>query len=86
MGFYEGIQKNKKEAAIQCIRLLGNRNLEDVSYDASRDLYLHTNTRGTTRCIQVCANYHEYEQMQKKHPDARLMRCIGFYVLYWTEK
>lgn len=75
-------EKNKRLAAIQCIKLLGNKNPESVNLE-DNGYFTHVNSRGRKRTMLVCSTYKEYEKKQKLHPDAQMMKCISFYVLYW---
>lgn len=76
-------QKNKRLAAIQCIRLLGQTDPEKVTKETN-GLYSHTNKRGKKRFMLVCSTYAEYAREQKVRPNAKLSRCVGYYVLHWA--
>lgn len=81
---FELAEKNKKEAVIQCLKLLNQRNL-DVIKDNGDGTFLHTNMRGKTRKFLPCMSFKEYEKKQKEFPYAKFHKCIGYYVLYWNE-
>lgn len=78
----ELVEKSKRLAAEQCIKLLGQKNPESVTLE-DNGLYTHTNTRGKKRYMLVCLTFKEYAEQQKIRPEAKLHKCIGFYVLYW---
>lgn len=82
-GFLELAEKNKRLAAEQCIKLLGQKNPESVILEEN-GLYTHTNARGKKRYMLVCHTYKEYAEQQKIRTEAKCHKCIGYYVLYWS--
>ena len=82
---FELAEKNKKLAAIQCIKLLGQKDPENVVLK-QKGIYYHINKRGKKRILLPCISFNDYKKAEKKHPDARMMKCIGYYVLYWVEE
>lgn len=81
---FELAEKNKKLAAEQCIRLLGQKNPESVHLNEN-GIFEHINSRGTKRYMKVCLTFKECQIEQQYRPMAKLHKCLGFYVLYWTE-
>ena len=77
-------EQNKKLAAEQCIRLLGQKNPEAVHLNED-GLFEHTNSRGKIRHMKVCSTFKEYLFEQADRPAAKLHKCVGYYVLYWTK-
>lgn len=76
------IRKNKKKAAIQCVKLLGQKNPESI-VEEGEDLYSHTNLRSRKRLLLVCSNLKECSAKMKLYTNAKYHRCIGFFVIYW---
>lgn len=77
-------EENKRLAAIQCIKLLKQKNFEDIKSEGN-GLYSHTNSRGVKRFILPCITFREYQTEQKNKPGAKFLKCLGYYVLYWNE-
>jgi len=76
-------KKLRKDAVIQCVKLLNQKNPENV-VEEEDGLYSHTNSRGKKRMFLPCNNYKEYKEALKKYPSANLHRCITYWVLYWV--
>lgn len=74
---------NSKKAAIQCVKLLGQKTPENVR-DEGNGMYSHTNARSVKRMLIPCLTMNAYKKKQEQYPHAKLMKCIGYYVLYWT--
>ena len=75
-------EKNKRIAAEQCIKLLGQKNPKSVVLE-DNGLYTHINTRGIKRTMLVCKTFAEYQEEQRLKPKAKYHKCVGYYVLYW---
>lgn len=80
MKHFEMAEKNKKLAAIQYIRLLGQKNPENVVSEAN-GLFSHTNTKGKKRMLLPCITFDEYKVEKEKHNKTKMQKCLGYYVL-----
>ena len=78
----ERTDQNKKLAVIKCVKLLGQKNPENIIWEGN-ELFSHTNSRGRKRLFLPCLNYHEYSAKLKEHEHADMLKCLGYYVLYW---
>lgn len=67
-------------AAAQYIRLLGLANPDNI-VDEGDGVYSHTNSKGRKRNLIPCLTFREYKEKQKIHPDAKVQKCIGYYVM-----
>lgn len=87
MQIYRSIMEidHSKDAAIQCLKLLGQKNPENVIKE-SDGIYSHTNLKGKTRYLLPCLSFSKYKKEQIKRPKASYYKCIGYYVLYWCNK
>lgn len=81
---FELAEKNKKIAVVQCLKLLNQKN-PDIVKDNEDGTFSHTNMRGKTRIFLPCISFKDYEKNQKEFPSAKMHKCIGYYVLYWSE-
>lgn len=69
-------EKNKREAVIQYIKLLNQKNPEDIVQEVS-----HTNTRGKKRVLIPCISFSEYQRREKEYQKTKMQKCLGYYVL-----
>lgn len=76
---FDLVEKNKKLAAIQYIKLLGLKNPENVLREGI--YYSHINARGKKRLLLPCISFSEYEKKNKEYPNAKMQKCLGYYVL-----
>lgn len=73
-------EKNKREAAIQYIRLLNQKNPENIVQEAN-GVFSHTNTRGKKRILIPCISFSEYQRIEKEYSKTKMQKCLGYYVL-----
>lgn len=73
-------EKNKKDAVIQYINLLGQKNPENVVQE-SNGIFSHTNTRGKKRILIPCISFPEYQRREKEYSKTKMQKCLGYYVL-----
>lgn len=74
------IEEGKRLAAIQYIRLLGQKNPENVIQE-DNGFYSHTNTRGKKRMLLPCVTFAEYKGMKEKYTETKMKKCLGCYVM-----
>lgn len=74
------IEEGKRLAAIQYIRLLGQKDPENVIQE-DNGFYSHTNTRGKKRMLLPCITFAEYKSKKEKYTETRMKKCLGCYVL-----
>ena len=72
-------KKTKKDAVIQYIKLLGQKNPENIVQD--NGVFSHTNTRGKKRILIPCITFSEYKRKAKEYPKNKVQKCLGYYVL-----
>lgn len=77
---FDLVEKNKKEAAVQYIKLLGQKDPENVVQE-SNGVFSHTNTRGKKRILIPCITFSEYKRKAKEYPKNKVQKCLGCYVL-----
>lgn len=75
----ELVEKTKKDAVIQYIKLLGQKNPENIVQD--NGVFSHTNTRGKKRILIPCITFSEYKRKAKEYPKNKVQKCLGYYVL-----
>ena len=75
----ELVKKTKKDAVIQYIKLLGQKNPENIVQD--NGVFSHTNTRGKKRILIPCITFSEYKRKAKEYPKNKVQKCLGYYVL-----
>ena len=75
----ELVEKSKKDAVIQYIKLLGQKNPENIVQD--NGVFSHTNTRGKKRILIPCITFSEYKRKAKEYPKNKVQKCLGYYVL-----
>lgn len=76
----ELVEKSKKDAVIQYIKLLGLKNPENIVQEGN-GVFSHTNTRGKKRILIPCLRYSEYKRKAKEYPKTKMQKCLGCYVL-----
>ena len=72
-------EKNKMNACMQYIKLLGLKNPEDIVKDG--EFYTHTNSRGKSRTLLPCLTFSEYQKREKEFVKTKMKKCIGYYVI-----
>lgn len=73
-------EKSKKDAVIQYIKLLGQKNPENIVQEGD-GAFSHTNTRGKKRILIPCITFSEYKRKAKEYPKTKMQKCLGYYVL-----
>lgn len=73
-------EKNKKDAVIQYIKLLGQKDPENVVQEGN-GIFSHTNTRGKKRILIPCISFSEYQRREKEYAKTKMQKCLGYYVL-----
>lgn len=76
----ELVEKSKKDAVIQYIKLLGLKDPENVVQE-SNGIFSHTNTRGKKRILIPCIRFSEYKRREKEYQKTKVQKCLGYYVL-----
>ena len=74
---------NSRKAVIQCVKLLGQKNLESISH-IGNGIYSHTNASNIKRMFVPCITLEALKKQQELYPHANYMKCSGYYILYWT--
>ncbi len=73
-------EEGKRLAAVQYIRLLGQKDPENVIQE-DNGFYSHTNTRGKKRMLLPCVTFAEYKSKKEKYMETRMKKCLGCYVM-----
>lgn len=77
---FDLVEKSKKEAVVQYIKLLNQKNPENIVQEGN-GVFSHTNTRGKKRILIPCITFSEYKRKAREHPKTKMQKCLGCYVL-----
>jgi hypothetical protein len=79
-------EKTKREAVIQYVKLLNQKNPENIVQEG-KNIFSHTNTRGRKRILIPCRTFSEYQRREKEYSKkTKMQKCLGYYVLEIVDK